>query len=218
MSDIFEEYKDYYRARAERYAGNPNYKHTYEAEKNLRDAFLSCNKMEEFKTKIGNLNHKCASALTKDKYLMEKSFYEEMKETIRVKAAQRILEKADQYDNVSELITMVTEELNKNSIEISMDEANRQFHHDWWLTDNVEIYENAVVPDEYKQYMAESVNSFKESIRDNVSRLEENNSHWQKGWKLTPDVITEHRHRQRLPYKDEHIEEQLKKYKSITNR
>ena len=33
--NIFEDYKDYYRARAERYAGNPNYKNSYEAEKNI---------------------------------------------------------------------------------------------------------------------------------------------------------------------------------------
>ncbi len=219
MSDnIFEEYKDYYHVRAERYANNPNYRNSYEAEKNLRDAFLSCTVMEEFRTKIGNLNQKCATALTKDKYLMEQLFYKKLEETVRVNASNRILVKVDQYENVSDLITMVNEELNKNNIEISMDEANRQFHYDWGLIDNVEIYENAVVPNEYKHDMAESVNLFKESIRENVTRLEENNSHWQKGWKLTPDIITEHRHGRLLPYKDEHIAEQLKKYKSITNR
>ena len=55
MADnIFEEYKAYYRTRAERFANNPNYKNSYEAEKNLADAFLSCTEMEEFRTKIGN--------------------------------------------------------------------------------------------------------------------------------------------------------------------
>jgi hypothetical protein len=219
MSDnIFEEYKDYYRVRAERYANNPSYRNSYEAEKNLRDAFLSCSVMEEFRTKIGNLNHKCANALTKDKYLMEQAFYSELQETVRVLASKRILEKVDQYENVSELITMVNEELNKNNIEISMDEANRQFNYDWGLIDNVEICENAVVPDEYKKDMKDSAELWRKSIRENVARLEENNSHWQAGWKLTPDVILEHRHRERLPYKDEHVTEQLKKYKSITNR
>ena len=216
--NIFEEYKEYYRVRAERYANNPNYRNSYEAEKNLRDAFLSCNVMEEFRTKIGNLNHKCATALTKDKYLMEQSFYNELQETVRVNAANRILAKVDQYENVSELITMVNEELNKNNIEISMDEANRQFNYDWGLVDNVEIYENAVVPNEYKKDMIEAANATKESIKENVNRLEENNSHWQAGWKLTPDIILEHRHRQLLPYKDEDVAEQLKRYKSITNR
>ncbi|MGA2298334.1 MAG: hypothetical protein ABSG15_12370, partial [FCB group bacterium] len=197
---------------------NPNYRNSYEAEKNLRDAFLSCNEMEEFRTKIGNLNHKCANALTKDKYLMEQAFYNDLKEIVRVHASNRILEKVDTFDNVMDLITMVNEEENKCMIEITMDEANRQFHYDWGLIDNVEIYESAVVPDEYKQDMMEAANSNKESIKENVARLEENNSHWQENWKLTPDIITEHHHRRLLPYKDEHVAEQLKKYKSITNR
>jgi hypothetical protein len=219
MSDnLFDEYKDYYRTRAERYADNPNYRNSYEAEKNLRDAFISCTVMDEFRTKVGDHNYKCAAALIKDKFLMEQAFYKELEEIIRIKASEKILSKIVDISDVTRLSTMVSEELNKNSIEISMDEANRQFHYDWGLTDNVEIYENAVVPDEYKPYMSESVNSFKESINDNLTRLEENNSHWQKGWKLTPDIITEHRHRQLLPYEDEHVAEQLKKYKSITNR
>jgi hypothetical protein len=174
--------------------------------------------MEEFRTKIGNLNHKCANALTKDKYLMEQAFYNDLKEIVRVHASNRILEKVDTFDNVMDLITMVNEEENKCMIEITMDEANRQFHYDWGLIDNVEIYESAVVPDEYKQDMMEAANSNKESIKENVARLEENNSHWQENWKLTPDIITEHHHRRLLPYKDEHVAEQLKKYKSITNR
>jgi hypothetical protein len=219
MSDnIFEEYKDYYRTRAERYADNPNYRNSYEAEKNLRDAFLSCNQMEEFRTKIGNLNHTCASALTKDKYLMEQAFFNDLKETIRVNASNRILAKVDQYENVMDLITMVNDELNKNNIEISMDEANRQFNSDWGWVDNVEIYENAVVPDEYKQDMIKTANSYKKIITDGVASLEDQNSHWQAGWKLTPDIVLEYRHRRLLPYKDEHVAEQLKKYKSITNR
>jgi hypothetical protein len=219
MSDnLFEEYKEYYRVRAERYADNPNYRNSYEAEKNLRDAFLSCSVMEEFKTKIGNLNQKCAMALTKDKYLMEQSFFNELQETVRVNAAKKILEKVDHFENVSELMTSVNEIENKNNIDISMDEANRQFHYDWGLVDNVEIYENAVVPDEYKKDMKDSAESWRTSIRENVTRIEENNSHWQAGWKLTPDIIFEHRHRELLPYKDEHVAEQLKKYKSIINR
>jgi hypothetical protein len=219
MADtIFEEYKAYYRTRAERFANNPNYKNSYEAEKNLADAFLSCTEMEEFRTKIGNLNHKCANALTKDKYIMEQAFFNEYHEIIRVLAANRILGKVDNYENVSDLITMVTEELNKNNIEISMDEANRQLVHDWNQLDNIEIYENAEVPSEYKQEFQEYVDSTKKGINEGVASLEENNSHWQSGWRLNPNIVTEHRHRRLFPYKDEHLTEQLQKYKSIINR
>ena len=33
MSDLLQEYKEYYAVRAKRYANNPNYKNSYEAEK-----------------------------------------------------------------------------------------------------------------------------------------------------------------------------------------
>jgi hypothetical protein len=219
MADnIFEEYKAYYRTRAERYANNSNYRNSYEAESTLRDAFLSCNEMGEFRNKIGNLNYKCSSALLKDKYLMEQTFFNELEEVVRVLAANRILDNVDNYDNVMDLMTMIGKEETKCMIEISMDTANREFHSNWRSMDSIEIYENAVVPDEYKQGMQETANSIRQSIIDSVKRLEENNSHWQAGWKLTPDIIWEHRHRELLPYKDEHIEEQLQKFKSITNR
>jgi len=174
--------------------------------------------MDEFRTKVGDHNYKCAAALIKDKFLMEQAFYKELEEIIRIKASEKILAKIGDISDVTRLSTMVSEELNKNNIEISMDESNRQFHSDWGWLDNVEIYENALVPDEYKKDMIESANDYKKIITDGVAGLEEQNSHWQSGWKLTPDVILEHRHRELLPYKDEHVAEQLKKYKSITNR
>ncbi|MBU0489530.1 MAG: hypothetical protein KKD31_16425, partial [Bacteroidetes bacterium] len=130
MSDsLLQEYKDYYRVRAERYANNPNYKHSYEAEQTLSGAMQSCNELIEFKDKMGNLNEKCANALIKDKYIMDQAFFNEMLETVRVLASNRILEKVDNYEKVLDLITMVTDEENTNSIEISMDEAHRELVH-----------------------------------------------------------------------------------------
>lgn len=219
MADqLFEEYKEYYKVRAQRFAGNKNYAYSFEAETNLANALLSCNELSEFKQKIGKLNHKCASALIMDKYIMSQAFFNEMKEVVRVLAGDRILQKAMSYKNVMDLISMVTEEENKGMIEVSMDESNRQFHYDWFLLDNIEIYENAEVPDSYKKEFMDYAQEVRASIQENVKSIEENNSHWQEGWKLNPDVVVEHRHRRLLPYKDEHVMEQLKKYKSITNR
>ena len=85
-------------------------------------------------------------------------------------------------------------------------------HHD------IEAYENAEVPSEYKNDMMESANEDKESLRKSVEELEKNNDAWQSGWRLNPDLVLEHRHVRLLPYNTEHIMEQLQKYKSIINR
>ena len=105
--DYLQKYKDYYRVRAERFADNPNYNFSYEAETKLSDAMQSCNELIEFKDKIGNLNEVCANALIKDEHVMEKVFYEKHKENVRVLAANRILEKLDSCSDTNELVTLV---------------------------------------------------------------------------------------------------------------
>ncbi len=219
MSDnLLNEYKEYYAVRAARYEGNPNYPHSYEAEKKLSDAMQSCSTLEEFKDKIGNLNELCAIALVKDESLMEKAKFEKYKEVIRVKASIEILEKADSCKEALDLAQMVTEVTNKNSIEISMDEAHRQFQSDWDLHDNYLIYSNAEVPGKYTERMKKSAEDSVTAMKRNVEKLEENNSEWQSGWRLKPEVNMEYRHRRLLPYKDEHIQEKIAAYKSIINR
>ncbi|MBN2681632.1 MAG: hypothetical protein JXR58_03935 [Bacteroidales bacterium] len=219
MSDnLLGEYKELYAARARKFEGNPKYSNSFQAEKNLSDAMQSCSQLEEFKGKIGNKNEMCAVALVKDECLIEKAFFEKHKEEIRKLAAERILARIHEFDNSMDLVSAVIEEYNKNSIEISMDESHRQLMYDWKMVDLLEVYENAEVPDKYKQQMLESAQEFRESCLRSVESLEKNNDAWQTGWRLNPDLILEYRHKRLLPYKDEHITEQLLKYKSIVNR
>ncbi len=219
MADNFlQEYKEYYSVRAEKYADNPNYPNSYKAEKALSDAMQSCAVLEEFRDKIGNLNELCAVALVKDEYLMEKAHFTKHQETVRINASQQVLQKTETITEVMELMPAVTEIENANSIKISMDEAHREFQSDWDLVDEITIYENAVVPDNYKQKMMQSAQKTKDSIISGVNSLEKNNTEWQAGWRLNPEINMEYRHRNLLPYSDEHITEQLAKYKSIINR
>lgn len=217
-NDLLEEYKAYYKSRADRYANNPDYKFSYEAEMNLSKAMQSCNTLEEFKDKIGDLNEKCAIALVKDESLLEKNFYDKFKEIYRIKSSVNILAKVDECKTALDVAQMVVEETNKTSIEISMDEAHRQFYSDWDLIDDVIAYENAVVPDKYKNDMQKSAKEIAESINKNVEFIEENNESWQSGWKIIPDKNMEYRHFRLIPYSEEDTKNQLDKYKLITNR
>ncbi len=218
MSDILEEYKAYYSVRAEKYQDNSMYENSFLAEKNLSDAMQSCNTLEEFKDKIGNLNELCAMALIKDESLIEKAFFDKHNETVRIKASEEILEKADSCKDVLELSSMVVEVENANSIKISMDESHREFQSDWDQVDDITIYENAIVPDKYKNDMMSSAQESRDSIIKGIESLEQNNNDWQAGWRINPDANLEHRHKRLIPYSELHIQEQLAKYKSIINR
>ncbi len=218
MADkIFEEYKAYYAVRAEKYAGNPNYSNYYAAEKRLSDALHSCNELIEFKDKIGDLNERCATALSKDQYIMDQKHFEKHQETVRILLSKRILEKLDSCKNVNDLITMVTEESNKNMIEISMDESNHFFVYDWEYVDLIEVYANAEVPEKYKADMNRWANDLRKSILEGARSTEANNQHWKNGWKLNPEIIAEYRHRRLLPFTDEQIQVQIERFKKIIN-
>lgn len=219
MADsLLEDYKAYYLTRAEKYAGNPNFINYYEAEKRLSDAMQSCSTLEEFKDKIGDLNERCAMELTKDQYILEKKHFEKHKEDVRVLLSNRVLEKTDACSNVNELITMVTEEAAKNMIEITCDEANRFYLTYWNAVDKAEVYANAVVPDKYKAGMQKYAEETRQIARDLAKSQEEMVRHYNKEWQLNPDVIMEHRHRRLFAYSDEHIQEQLARFKKILNR
>lgn len=138
----------------------------------------SCNELSEFKDKIGNLNEKCANALIKNKYLMRKVFYDEMKEIVRVNTANRILEKESGCATALDLASMVSEiEINCN-IKISMDESNRKLIDSWKQLEDIEVYENAEVPSQYKNKMMESAVEDKERLKEKVADLEKNNESW----------------------------------------
>lgn len=211
-------YKDYYRVRAERFANNPNYTFSYEAESNLSAAMQSCNELIEFKDKIGNLNELCATALIKDEHIMEQAFYEKHQETIRVLAAKRILGKVDDCNDTTELTTLVIEEMNKNSLEISMDEFHRKFQGDWFLMDNIEVYENAVVPSSYKTDFQSTADEIKAEIIKGSAETEIEAQKFQPNFTMKPELNLEYRHRRLIPYSDEHLKDQMANYKSLINK
>jgi len=219
MSDkILAEYKLYYAARAEKFRNNSCYSNSYNAEKQMSDSMQACSNLEDFKANAVNLSNACSVALVKDEALIEKKYYDKHQETFRVKASERILEKVDSCKTSLDVATMAVEETNKTSVEISMDESHRQFASDWRLIDEITVYENAVVPDSYKNNMMEMASNIKKSLVEGVKSIEENNHPWQAGWKLIPEKNLEHRHLRLLPFSKTHVEEQLAKYKSIINR
>lgn len=51
MSDqILQDYKEYYRTRANRYANDPDYPETYKAELAMAEAMDACQKLEDFQS------------------------------------------------------------------------------------------------------------------------------------------------------------------------
>lgn len=218
MADILQAYKAYYRVRAERYANNPSYANSYQAEQQLAGTLESCTELAQFKDKMGNLNEECAIGLVKDEHLIEKEFYQRHEEKVRMKAAERILEGLSGCSNTTDLTTLVLDVSNKNSVEISMDEYQREFQGDWDQLDAIDIYSNAVVPAEYQQEMKDVAKDIAARIIKSVQGTEAEAQKFDPSFRFIPELNLEHRHRRLIPYTDEHLKEQLAIYKNLINR
>lgn len=214
-----EEYRAYYKARTERYAGNPHRKNSYEAEKKLSDLFDRYDTLEEIGQNLGHLNVDCAFATVRDQYEMESEYYESVQEPVRKKGADNILANLDKYTDLNDMMTMINDLSNKNNVEVTADEGSgKALFDNWKQIDEIDIFTKAVVPAKYKSNMMETVAKTKQSIVENVKSTEDTLGKWVEGWRMKPELTREYRYRHVMPYSDEEIEEHLKKFKNIINR
>ncbi|HYG49719.1 MAG TPA: hypothetical protein VD905_02400 [Flavobacteriales bacterium] len=216
MPDYLKDYVDYYRVRMNRYEHDPDYKNSYQSEKAIYEAIAGCNELKQFRERLGNLNGLNAVALSRDEYKIRYNHYRDIKETIRAKGPERILARADQYNEVFNLMTMIGEEENKNMIEISMDDVSL-LRNAWFLIDQIEIYETAEVPSNYKMQRQQYANELKANLKESYDNHTSEMRKWQPDWTFNPELVWEERHRRLFPYSDEHIHEKINQYKSILN-
>lgn len=218
------DYIAYYKVRMQKFEGNPMYKNSLEAEKAMFDAISGIEELEEFRDKVqaGKLNVKCAIALVKDQETARLQHYSEISDPIRIHAPQRILQMVDSVTSDMELVEKVNKIESTVGIEVSVDNLIRQFISDIDSLELIEVWENAEVPDEYKQkvnhdysddFIAEYQKLLKEII---LPRARE----WDSEWDFDYSLLWEERHRRRIFFSDDILKkriEQHKKYRGISD-
>ena len=220
MSDQrLDEYRAYYDARTERYANNPNRRHSYEAEGRLRDLFYKYDTLEEIRDHFGTLNIDCAFAAWRDQYEMESQYYESVEQPVRKKGADDILAQLPNHTDVTDMGAVITDISNRNNVEIYSDcYSGEALINAWGQLDAITAFTNAEVPDEYKSYMLEQAEEIRQHIRENVQDTEKTMGEWIAGWRMKPETVLQNRHRRQLPYSDADVEQHLEQFKTITNR
>lgn len=221
MDTRHKEYTEYYKSRMLKYEGNPMYENSYKTEKDLYEAIANSSSLEEFRKELNekNLAVKNAIALVKDKETARKKHFEEIKEFIRLKAPVRILEITDSIQNETELIQKSNEIESEVSIEISVDLFTDIFYSDFPMLENIEVWQTAEVPEEWKQdlnnYIKEAFVQGRETWEKEIIP---NARNWKPDWTFDFNLISEERHRRLIPVSDETTEkriEQFKKYRGI---
>ncbi len=221
MDTRHKEYTEYYKSRMLKYEGNPMYENSYKTEKDLYAAIANSSSLEEFRKELNekNLAVRNAIALIKDKETARKKYFEEIKEFIRLKAPVRILEIINSIQTENELIQKINEIESEVSIEISVDLFTDLFYSDFLMLENIEVWQTAEVPEEWKQelqhYIAEAIEQGRESWEKEIIP---NARNWKPDWTYNFELISEERHRRLIPVSDETTEkriEEFKKYRGI---
>ncbi|MGC9517153.1 MAG: hypothetical protein ACP5C3_05585 [Methanomicrobiales archaeon] len=222
MDQRHQEYIDYYKSRMIKYEKNPLYKNSFETEKALYEAITSSKDLEEFGHKVeeGNLAVKNAIALVKDQEKARENQFKEMKEYVRLKAPQKILEIIDSVQSDMELVEKISEIEAKVNIEISLDLMTDYFYNDFSILEEIEVYSSAEVPEKWHEdlnnrYPQEMISLGRESwIKDVLPSVID----WDPNWKFDFDLIWQERHRRLIPIKDEIVNrrvEQFKEYRGL---
>lgn len=221
MDTRHKEYTEYYKSRMLKYEGNPMYENSYKTEKDLYEAIANSSSLEEFGKELNekNLAVKNAIALVKDKETARKKHFEEIKEYIRLKAPSRILEILDSIQTETELIQKSNEIESEVSIEISVDLFTDIFYSDFPMLENIEVWQTAEVPEEWKRdlnnYITEALVQGRETWEKEIIP---NARNWKPDWTFDFDLISEERHRRLIPVSNETTEKrigQFKKYRGI---
>ncbi|MCK9613325.1 MAG: hypothetical protein PHR81_09475 [Bacteroidales bacterium] len=218
MDQRHQEYIEYYRVRMKKYENNPVYKNSYEAEKNIFDAIQNSTSLEEFRTRLENVNLplKNAIALTKDKSLARKELYENINEPIRKKASEQTLDMIETVQSVNELTQKANEIEAAVSIEVSIDLFTSYFYSDFIALENIEVWQQAEIPPEWhKEIHEEWVNeSLAEGRKIWTKVVIPESQKWKPDWNFDYKLIWEDRHRRLIPVPDEVIMKRIEQFKT----
>jgi len=201
-----------------KYENNSLYPHSYQSEKELYDAIANSKDLEEFGRKVeeGNLAVENAIALVKDQETARKNLYQELKEKIRLHAPLRILDVVDTVTTDTELVNSVSEIEGEVNVEITLDLFTDQIYHDLMILEEIEVYQKAEVPDEWKneinqEYPQDLIDQGRKDWMDHVLP---NAQQWDPHWQYDFDLIWEDRHRRLIPIPDQVLKKRIEQFKS----
>jgi len=218
MDSIFTDYVTYYHARMQRWENNDAYPNSYQSEKALYELVAGCSNMEELQSKAEQfkaLAVQNAIALVKDQEIFRKKIYGECKETIRAKAPTAILAQLDTATTDMELVNMINTVHQQNNIDITVDELLNMFYSDFVAMENIEVYQQAVIPAEWKEVCKQ----YETAIFESGKQLWQQEQlpaarQWQPGWIMDYDLLYETRHRRLMPVNDVELEKKIALHKT----
>ncbi|MCB1172545.1 MAG: hypothetical protein KDK39_03215 [Leptospiraceae bacterium] len=211
-----EEYTAYYKARMQKYEGNPMYVNSWQTEKALYELMRDAQSKAEYQEKFFSekLNIKNAIALVKDQETARLQHYESIKEDIRAQGCAAILAEVDSYESEADLSTRIPKLQQANSKAVSIDGFTDHFYSDFLVLEHIEVARRAAVPSRWKAELDDYVRTtIAEGRRDWQEQVTTNARQWDPEWQFDYDLIHADRHRRRIPVPDSEVAKRIKEHK-----
>lgn len=208
MNKLLEDYKAYYRARSQRYDGHPHFKRLALAEKNLADEMERCTDLNAPNPKIKQLAERSAIAQSMDMAAYRYEVYTALKETIRAKGNQELMDYFASHPDGEAL------EIGRANVEISVKNVN-EIGEDITILDHFMDLVRSLEVIEWYEY-GEAIPEYETKMRKQAAQLKIKYSE-EKQWflhearKYYPDydfrwqLLWEERHRRLIPFPDQVI-------------
>jgi hypothetical protein len=202
-------YRDYYRARAARYAADPLYPLTAAAERRLCDAVEAASSMADLMQSAGSLALECGTALAADQANARAALYARTADTVRAQAPAEILAGLASVADAAALANLGSGAQTRADRAVTIDELTRLWTMSLVALENVQTWQDADVPvrwrGELDGYAADALRDAQATWAQVVATGQQH----QPGWQFDPADAREQRHRRLLPVPDEPFEELL---------
>jgi hypothetical protein len=212
------DYVSYYEARARRYAGDPLYPRSAEAERRLYEAIRGCARLEDFRTVVETQKPElaCAVARTLDQAAARAEQFRALAEPVRARGPEEILAAAAGAADVVQLVSLVGEIMTRNSLAITVDEFVDRFGGDFKILEDIEVDTAIVdqVPGEWKPELAEGIADNLDRGRQHYQKHTRPQAQkWAAGWELDHAQVWEERHRRKIPEPDAVVARRIEQHR-----
>ena len=211
------EYQAYYRARLRRYDNNPLYPATAAAEREMCAAVEASTSVEDMQQRVvgAGLNIATGRALLRDQATARAALFAETSETVRAQGPAAVLAGVDAVTDAAALASLgSTAELDAQRA-VTADELTRLWTTSLAALENVEVWQNAVVLDQWRAELAGYVADTSASQRQVWAQLTTDAQQQAPGWRFDEARAREDRHRRLVPMPDATLDRRLAQHRSI---
>jgi hypothetical protein len=215
MDQRLAEYREYYRARARRYADNPAYPNTAEAERQLCATAEAATSMDDLRAVLAHAHLQPARALARDRAAARAAAYARTGDLVRANAPACITEAVEQAADPAAITSAVARIETEVDALVTRDELGRLWTQSLPALENIEVWTSAVVPDRWRRELDGFARDAAQQERGSWARAVSEAQAHAPGWQFDPDVARAARHRRLVPLSDATFERRLAQHAEL---